>query len=162
MTTVRPITGKTVLYGMLAFFGVIFAVNAAFVYFALDTWPGLSTPNAYEKGVRYNTTLTAAEKQSALGWRSAVSLSASSNGQYVVLVRIKTKTGTAINALKIRLTLLRPTHEGYDQTIGLTETAPGRYEGETRLPLRGQWLGRIAATSPSGQTYNMQHELTVR
>ena len=49
--TTRPLTGKTVLIGFLAFFGLIFAVNGAFVYFALDSWPGLRYDSAAEAGL---------------------------------------------------------------------------------------------------------------
>ena len=47
MPTERRITGRMVLVGLLTFFGVVFAVNGVFVYFALDSWPGLTTEAAY-------------------------------------------------------------------------------------------------------------------
>ncbi len=43
MTAPRPITGRAVLFGLLAFFGVVFAVNGALIFFALDSWSGLTT-----------------------------------------------------------------------------------------------------------------------
>jgi len=39
----RPITGRMVLFGLVAFFGVVFAVNGTLIYFAIDSWSGLST-----------------------------------------------------------------------------------------------------------------------
>jgi len=38
----KPVTGRRVLIWLVAFFGVVIAVNMAFVYFALNTWPGLT------------------------------------------------------------------------------------------------------------------------
>ena len=63
----RRITGWTVFYGMVAFFGVIIAVNLTFVYFALDSWPGLTTQHAYEEGIAYNKTLEQAAAQLIAG-----------------------------------------------------------------------------------------------
>ena len=72
----RRITGWTVFYGMVAFFGVIIAVNLTFVYFALDSWPGLTTQHAYEEGIAYNKTLEQAAAQNEMGWTSRVALGA--------------------------------------------------------------------------------------
>ncbi|MBT3306984.1 MAG: nitrogen fixation protein FixH, partial [Alphaproteobacteria bacterium] len=55
----QSITGRMVLIWLLAFFGTIFAVNAVLVFFALSSWPGLTTDKAYEEGIAYNRTLDA-------------------------------------------------------------------------------------------------------
>lgn len=86
MNPTRPITGKTVLFGMLAFFGVVFAVNGALVYFAIDSWSGLSTERPFEAGRNHDRTLAEAEAQAALGWNSAVTLTPGTGGGQMVEV----------------------------------------------------------------------------
>ena len=64
-----PLTGRHVLIAILAFFGVIFAVNGVMTYIALDSFSGLATEDAYRKGLRYNEQIAAADAQAAKGWR---------------------------------------------------------------------------------------------
>ena len=62
-TTGRRITGRQVLFGILGFFGVVFAANGAFIFFALDSFTGLATDSPYQRGIEYNQTLAAAAEQ---------------------------------------------------------------------------------------------------
>ena len=48
------IAGRHVLWGLIGFFGVIFAVNAIFVYAAEETFSGGDTSDPYRKGLNYN------------------------------------------------------------------------------------------------------------
>ena len=64
----REITGRTVLLSLVAFFGVVFAVNGVFFWFASDSWTGLSTEDAYRKGIAFNDQLARADAQKRLGW----------------------------------------------------------------------------------------------
>src|SRR5262249_46462448 len=57
----------------LAFIGaflLIIAVNATLIVLATDTFSGLQTDGAYQKGLAYNATLAAARAQERLGWRA--------------------------------------------------------------------------------------------
>ena len=63
------LTGRHVLLAMLAFFGVIFAVNGAFLYFALGSHSGVVAVEPYRKGLAYNQAIAAAEAQERRGWR---------------------------------------------------------------------------------------------
>jgi nitrogen fixation protein FixH len=65
-----PITGRHVLYAMLIFFGVIFVVNGVFIYLARSTFTGVSTEDAYHKGLAYNDVIRAAGSQHTLGWQA--------------------------------------------------------------------------------------------
>ena len=47
----RRWTGWTVLFALLGFFGVIFAVNGLMVYEALSTLSGVDTDSAYQAGL---------------------------------------------------------------------------------------------------------------
>ena len=60
------ITGRMVFFGLVAFFGLIAAVNGVFMFYALDTFPGLTTEDSYKKGIVYNRTLDDAEARRRL------------------------------------------------------------------------------------------------
>ena len=60
----RELTGAHVLAGLFAFFGVMLAANGVFVYVATTTFSGLSTDDAYRKGLSYNETIRAFKLQS--------------------------------------------------------------------------------------------------
>ena len=65
----RQFTGKHFLIFIVSFFVVIIAANGMMAYFAIDTFSGLETDDAYRKGRDYNRTLELAQKQAELGWK---------------------------------------------------------------------------------------------
>ena len=68
----KEIDGRHVLLVLSVFFGVMFIVNGIFVYFALETFSGGDTSDPYRKGLHYNDTLGADERQAERGWRTDV------------------------------------------------------------------------------------------
>ena len=72
LTMPQTLNGYHVFGAFVAFFFVVFGVNLAMVFLALDTWSGLSTKDAYQRGLRYNTTLEAMAQKDALGWQDSV------------------------------------------------------------------------------------------
>ena len=124
----------------VAGFVVIITVNAVLVVFSLSTWTGLETEDAYNKGLGYNKVLAAAEAQRARGWSASM---AYADG--ALEVELADRTGSGITGLTVTAALIRPTHEGYDQTVILRETAPGRYALPVTFPLAGNWDVRVRA-----------------
>ena len=162
MIGTREITGRTVLTGMLMFFGVIFAVNAAFVYFALDSWPGLSTENAYRKGLEYNKVLKAADSQAARGWQSTLSLAPRAADQNRFTLTMHDAGGAPLSGLRVAVDLRRPTHEGVDQRLQLRADGPGRYSADVRVPFAGLWHAVVTAHAVNNETYVMKHTVMVK
>lgn len=163
----RPVTGRMVLFGMLAFFGIIFAANGALVFYALESWPGLTTDKAYQEGIDYNRTLDAAAVQARLGWTSAVVFAATekpASGPWTGQVRLSlTGRGNApVTGMDVRVRFRRPVKEGADVTAILMPTAPGRYAAPVGLPLAGRWYADIDAGRNGKTVYRMRHELMVK
>jgi len=154
----RRITGRTVLYAMLGFFGVIFSVNGLFVYFALSSWPGLSTDQPYEKGIKYNRTLAKAEEQIDTGWVSRASLSI----QGGVIIVMTDRSGGVVSDLDVNGIIKRPARAGLDQKFSLLETVPGQYESQVSPVLPGRWRLEVRAIQNSKQVYFKVHDLMVR
>jgi len=63
----KGIEGRHVLMALIGFFGVMFLVNGIFVYFAVATFSGGDTSDPYRKGLHYNETLQAADRQAERG-----------------------------------------------------------------------------------------------
>ena len=64
----RPLTGRSVLLMIIAFFSVMLLVNFIMAAYAVKTFSGLDTDNPYDSGLAYNKDIAAAKAQGALGW----------------------------------------------------------------------------------------------
>ena len=64
MTPAR-ITGRHVLFAMLAFFAVVIGVNATMITYAVGTFSGEEEADAYRKGLDYNQTLARRSAEAA-------------------------------------------------------------------------------------------------
>lgn len=155
------ITGRTVLFGMLGFFAVIFAVNGAFVFFAMDSWPGLTTDRAYEEGRDYNQTLAAAETQTALGWSSDVTLS-NNEGVYLLQVNLRGVNEIPLKDRQVKVRLVRPVGSDSEVETLLPEISDGNYAGNLELPLTGRWQVFVEAGMDDKVHYRMQHEVIAK
>lgn len=156
----KPITGRRVLVWLLLFFGTIVAVNGTFVYFALDTWPGLSTRRAYEEGLAYNKTLDAARLQHTLGWKSVIGVEGAESGGRALTVRVADRDGAPVVGLAMTLELRRPVREDQDRMLVLVESGEGVYRAAVEMP-PGRWQAVVKAVDPGGRTYRMTHDLTI-
>lgn len=155
MNLSRPITGRAVLYAMLGFFAVIFAVNGSFVYFALSSFPGVSSDDSYKEGLAYNKTLAAAKKQNALGWKSQADLSSKDAVRIVMLGQ----SGKAISGLDVSAVLKRPAQDGLDQGLVFTESSPGHYQSPVKGLLAGRWWLEISVSQGGSRIYFKVHDL---
>ncbi|MBT5940675.1 MAG: FixH family protein [Rhodospirillaceae bacterium] len=150
----NPVTGRSVLWWVISFFMVIFIANFFFIYFALTTWTGLSTENAYEKGVRYNETLDQGAQQKKLGWQSRVVLT--KTGQ--LRISMLDRAGQPLTGLAVKANLIRPVIEGSDQQITLRETTPGIYQAAVRLSHLGRWRVEVVI----GEQYRLRHDIELK
>jgi len=161
MFQVRQITGKHVLFGMFAFFGLIFGANAIFVYYALSTWTGLETRQHYKEGVAYNRILAADEKQKSLGWQAIVDVQKMADGKARLIVKLVDKDGAGLDGMSVQSRFIRPTHEGSDFTAPMEAWGNGRYVADVRPPLSGQWDVRIDANR-GGDRYLTQNRVVLK
>lgn len=70
-TTEKPFTGYHFLFIIVAFFGVIIAVNLTMAIASSRTWTGLVVQNSYVEGLRFNDLQQAVAEQKAAGWTVA-------------------------------------------------------------------------------------------
>jgi nitrogen fixation protein FixH len=154
------IKGRHVLMALIAFFGAMLIANGIFVYFAVATFSGGDTSNAYRKGLDYNETLAAAERQAARGWQTDIAYD--DKAGWLVL-SVHDKTAAPITGLSLAAVLSRPATDQQDQRIVLTETSQGVYAADIEID-PGLWVISLASREQSGASepvYRLKRRLFV-
>lgn len=129
------LTGKHVLYILLGFFGIVFAVNGYFLYAALSTLPGEERGATYEACLRYNAKLAEERTQEALHWSHKSEVAGGSR----VAVSIANADGSPVAGLVLDGRLERPATSG-DFALAFKEVDTGRYEATVASPSAGAWI----------------------
>ena len=65
----KPLTGRMVLFMMVAFFGVVIGVNLIMMRLAIQTLPGTEVDSAYSASLAYEKEIATARAQSARNWK---------------------------------------------------------------------------------------------
>jgi len=129
----------------IAGFLVVIAVNGALIFFAEDTFSGLETESAYERGLNYNKALAAQAAQDQLGWQSQAAISDEDGGQRTLRVRMTDHEGRRLEDLTLEAHLVRPSNEGMDMIVTPLPAGDGSYVAAFTLPAAGQWDLRLVA-----------------
>ncbi len=143
-------------YIFVAFFAVVFSVNAAFVTFSITSWTGLETENPYVKGLNYNASLAAAAKQQARGWTSNMTWQQLDGLKVKINFITKYKNGNNLSGADFRVLFLRPTTAGFDSEVTLVETEGGHYQAVVSLPMPGIWDVKQVIEHKDGTYQSMQ------
>lgn len=139
------LTGRKFLLYLGAFFFVVIGANIIMSYYALSTFDGVETQNAYRKGRAYNDVLAAAKAQEERGWTLDLSHNVTPALDTTLLFAMKDKEGAPLTGLDLSLVLRHPVSEGKDRALSAVETRPGTYEAVLTLPAAGNWLLDISA-----------------
>ncbi len=139
----RKIEGRHVLIGLVGFFLAIIGVNLVMAYMAITTYSGIDTPDAYRKGLAYNTRIAAETRQAALGWREAVTWETS---QAPLKLTLTDTQGNPVSGLHVTASLGRPATNRYDRVLVMSERAPGTYEVRVADADAGNWAVEIKAS----------------
>jgi nitrogen fixation protein FixH len=135
------IDGRHVLAGLLAFFACVFAVNGTFIVLAVSTHTGVVSQEPYRKGLAYNDRIAADARQTALGWREALTLT--SDGWMVL--NLADRDNRSVPALRIKASVGRPSTVSHDRAVTLNETADGQYAADIGNLDSGNWVVAIEA-----------------
>ena len=152
MMAEREITGRHVLLGFVAFFGVIIAVNLVLAYSAISTFPGLEVDNSYVASQEFDQRRDA---QEALGW----TVDASHHAGMLTLA-ITGANGAPVEVAELDAVLGRPTHVRDD-------VAPDfAFDGTAyRAPVAlapGNWNIRMNARAADGTEFQQRVILHTR
>ena len=138
-----PARGSWIPWAFVLFFVVVTAVNGVMIWFAMDSWTGLSSGQAYDRGLRYNHNLEAARKQAALGWQPRLTARSVGPGHAEATLVVHDAAGQALQGAIVEISFERPTREGVDFVVALAPDQPGRYRAGFALPLIGVWDAHV-------------------
>jgi nitrogen fixation protein FixH len=153
-------------YIFLGAFGVVLAVNLVFMSSAIGTFSGLSTEDAYNKGVKYNEQIAEAKEQQQLGWvvKAEVTPIPPSEDAHsaVITVTILDGSGHPLNGLSVAAGFVRPTTSGHDGQAVFAERGEGRYVVRQSLAFPGQWDMNVSVRRGAGEpTYQFSQRIYV-
>ena len=119
-------------------FVVILVANGIMVFFAFDSFTGISTDDAYRRGLGFNEQVEARQRAETLGWQAAARLDKGPGGRRLTLA-LHDRAGRALSSAQVRAEFRRPIERGLDFTIALAPRGDGRYDAPVRAPRPGQW-----------------------
>lgn len=144
----KRLTGFHVLFYLLGFFGLMFAVNGIFLYSAITSFPGEDIPKSYVQGLNYNETLAQRAAQAELGWQGAVGI------EYGELVFVlEDAEGHPVSGYEAEAVLRRAATTTADLQLQLNPRSVGTYAAETGALDKGRWsvtinLRKAGETTP--------------
>ncbi len=141
------IRGWHVLFGMIAFFVIVTAVNSVMIYKALATFSG-ETPDAYRSGLDYNQRIAEARTQAKLGWTEATKFDASTG---TFTVTLKDRDGHGVDGLQVTAAVGRLATDVADHDFTLTPGGNGSYSVVIPNLAEGAWEVAWAASKGQGR-----------
>ena len=135
----RPLTGRKVLFMLVAFFGVVIGVNMIMMKFAILTMSGTDVDSAYRASLAYENEIAAAHDQNVRNWKVEAHIQRAVDGGAMLLVEVRDDRGRPMSGLTFKGRFERPTDKRADQPVTLTETGVGIYRGSALLIAPRQW-----------------------
>ncbi len=137
MTGKKGFTGRTMLVTMVAFFGVVVAVNFTMATLAARTFGGTVVDNSYVAGQRFNGWLAQARAQERLGWTTRLGI----DDRRHVTVALSHR-GMPLAGAEIEAVARHPVGRAPDVTLRFQPRGGGAYSSLTTLPA-GRWLVHV-------------------
>jgi nitrogen fixation protein FixH len=135
----RPLTGRMVFAMLVAFFGVVIAVNLVMMRLAIKTLPGVEVDSAYSASLAYENEIATAREQAARNWKVEAHVERSGQGGATLQVEARDDTGRPMTGLKFEGRFERPTDRRADLPVVLAEVGIGIYRGSAPAIAPGQW-----------------------
>lgn len=158
----KTLTGRTVLLSVLAFFGVVIAVNVTMMTLAVETLPGTDVDNPYSAGLAYNKEISAARAQEARGWHVAAHVELQADGQSTIRVEARDGAGAPVTGIAFFARLEHPVDRRADHAVSLSEGERGIYRGTAEHVAAGQWELIIEGERGSQRMFMSRNRLVLR
>jgi nitrogen fixation protein FixH len=134
----RILTGRHVLQWLVAFFGIVFAVNGVLVRAAISTFGGVETLSSYRAGLQFEQEVGLVQRQDALHWQVTGKLARDSAGVAVLDVTARDAQGAPLSGLTADARLAHPADDRLDRVIAVRSVAGGVFHGAAQAQ-PGQW-----------------------
>lgn len=146
----RPFTGYHMAAILIAFFGVVVAVNFTMARLAAKSFGGQVVENSYVASQKFNTWLDEAEKERKLGWSADARRGAGNR----IVVNLG---GTPEGNLAISAQARHPLGLEKSQDFRFDRMADGRFISREALPA-GRWRLRIEVNA-NGQRFRTEQDV---
>lgn len=157
----REVTGRTVLFCLVAFFALVGGVNATMIIAAVSTFSGLEQANPYQAGLAFSREEAAAKAQEARHWRVAAKLRHEPNGATAIELSARDKADLPLVGLDAKVALLHPTDRRFDHVAAMRSVGPGRFQG-TATPAPGQWDLIVELSRNGKRLFRSQERVILR
>jgi nitrogen fixation protein FixH len=134
----RELTGGKVLLWLVAFFGIVFAVNGVLVRAAISTFGGVETLSSYKAGLQFEQEVGLVARQDALHWQVSGTLTRDGVGEAVLDVTVRDAQGMPLAGLTADARLAHPADDRLDHVIAVRGVADGVFHGAAEAQ-PGQW-----------------------
>jgi nitrogen fixation protein FixH len=158
----NTLTGRGVIVWLLAFFGIIFVINAVFIGVAVKTFTGDDADDSYLQGVEYNHTLAQRAEQEKLGWHATIAADRLSTGNVRIGVVLKQADGAPETKVALLGTLHHPSDETKDRPLHLRQIAPGEYVADLDGVGTGAWDVIVTTPAKAETPFEASRRLWVR
>lgn len=150
-------TGWHMLAIMVAFFGVVIAVNVLNAVLAYRSWTGAVVESTYTASQEFNAHAAEARAQAALGWTSDLAIA-----DGVVTYRLSDAQGNPVESLAAKVYFRHPAYDAADLQAVLARQADGSFSAAVELP-DGQWIIEIDTDAPGlDHPYREARRVTVK
>jgi nitrogen fixation protein FixH len=160
-TADRPLTGRMVLVGLLAFFGVILVADGALIRLATSTFGGVDTRNAYRVGLAFNDELSAATEQDSRHWRVSGAITRVSGDAATIRVLARDRHGAPLSGLAAHAKLAHPADARRDRHFDLQPSGNGIYGGTVNVP-PGKWIFEIELSRGAKRLFRSRSQIVLR
>jgi nitrogen fixation protein FixH len=161
MRNPKELTGRTVLFCFLGFFGIIVAMNAVLIRAATTTFGGVETPSAYKVGLAFNREIAAARAQEARHWAVEAKVTRNPQGDAVLSVNVRDRNGAPPNSITLAARVAHPADTRRDQTVAMRKITPGSFDGVVHAE-PGQWDLVIDISHGGERLFRSKSRVTLR
>jgi len=162
MTKSFRLTGRHVLFVIVAFFASVFIANSVFITLAIRSFPGEQEKKSYLQGLAFNERIADREAQELLGWKAEITEASLSSGALEIELFFQNSSATPISGLKISGVLARTTADGDDHTLIFEQKAPGLYRATAENVAKGLWLLDAEAVGARNEKFTLEKRLTLK
>ncbi|WP_045838010.1 FixH family protein [Hyphomicrobium sp. 99] len=152
------INGWHVLFGMIAFFLIVTAVDGVMIYKAVSTFGG-DTPDAYRTGLLYNQRIAEERRQDERGWTESTKFDGRTG---TFSVTLKDHAGHGVDGLQITGTIGRPATDIADHNLVLTAAGGGTYSTVVPNLSEGTWDISLVASQGDGAQRSIVYRAKAR
>lgn len=159
----KPLTGRKVLFMMLAFFGLIITVNLGILMpNAIKTFRGLETASAYRASQDFNANLATAAEQVARGWIIEAQVEREANGVVVARITARDRDGQMLAPMEGEAMLARPADRRMDLAAPAELVGYGSYEARFADVAAGQWDIVLSFLQDGERVFHSRNRIILR